>query len=96
MLTLDNAELLELDKPIPEGRTVKDVEGGILASSVIDTVTLATCSLSTAVLRTDMTLSVLDFLAPTCLSLPDVTLSSLSFLRYDLLALLKPSYSSEL
>ena len=44
VLTLDSAELLELDKPIPEGRTVKAVEGGILASSAIDTVALTTCS----------------------------------------------------
>ena len=41
---LDNVELLELNKPMPEGRTVKAVEGDILATSAIDTVALATCS----------------------------------------------------
>ena len=96
VLTLDNAELLGLDKPIPERRTVKAVEGSILVSSVMDTVALETGSWSTAVLITEMALSVLDFLVPTCISLLDLTLSSLSFLRYDLLALFKLAYSSEL
>ena len=42
--TLENAELLELDKPIPGGRTVELVEGGVVATSAMVAVEPATCS----------------------------------------------------
>ena len=43
-LTLDNAELLQLDNTIPEGRTVKAVEGGVVETSAMVIVSPATCN----------------------------------------------------